>query len=116
MNLKWQPELNDLCGHLIAGHGISFNVTLHRTLRSKPAVDLILTPVRDLAGVHPRSGDEHSWLVWQSHTGRGVLTALPCHPGQLADQLGLAGQTNEARLVQAALSALMDGVHAPGRL
>lgn len=116
MNLKWEPELNDLCGHLIAGHGISFTVTLRRALRSKPSVDLILTPVRDLAGVTPRSGDAYSWLVWQSHTGRGVLTTLPCHPVQLADALGLTGGTNEARIVQTALAALMDGVHAPGRL
>lgn len=116
MNLKWEPELNELCGHLLAGHGISFTVTLPRALRRKPSVGLILTPVRDLSGVHPRSGDAHSWLVWQSHTGRGVLTTLPCHPGRLADDLGLAGDTHEARMVQVALAALMDGVHAPGQL
>ncbi len=110
--LRWSAPVDEIAERLIAQRPTSFAVR-HGTLKRSQRVDFVLTPLQELvrmdAAFPPLEGESAgNWLLWQSATGMGVVTPVPCDAAALSDRLRLVAPKGSELVARRALTALVE--------
>jgi len=106
--IELRPPADVVARCIHAEQAVTFTARELRRIRPDLTVVFVLVPLGDLEHGDRAGFARGDWLVWQDHTGHGVIGRLPSGGGDIAH--AIATPTDAGQLAGKALNELMDAV------
>lgn len=118
--VRWSSPPESVAQQLLTRRPVGFAVRYRHLLKWRQ-IDFALTPLGELTSMDdqfaPFSGTAAGdWLLWQSATGSGVTTPLPCDAGVLCQRLELTKLEPHHTATMKAITELVEAAWRQGGL